>query len=319
MNRILCITIIAITLVLPCAAQAWKGMARINGVVLDDTGKAVEGAVVTLLSVENNAGPPPIKTDKRGKWAALGLAGGTWYVDVASDGYMKRQLSVQVSEVERMPPIKIQLEPVPPPQPAPTPQEQIQVGDAVVSPETAAAIETGNRLMGEQKYKEAVVEYEKARTEIPDSPQVKQALARAYYGAGEINTAITYLREVHTASPADTVTAVLLANLLLENGTLEEARSLLDTLPDGAISDPTAMINIGILYLNKNKPADALVYLEKAVKLDETRGESYYYRGLAEIQMNKKTAAKEDFRKTIELAPESTEASEAKEMIKAIQ
>src|SRR5581483_3478016 len=116
-----------------------------------------------------------------------------------------------------------------------------------------------------------------------------------------------------------TTREVLLANLLLENGQLDQGRALLDKLPPNAITDPTAYINIGILFLNKKNPADAAAYFTKAVELDAKRAESYYYRGLAEIQLKRNKEAKADFQQVLALAPDSSEGHDAKQLLAGLK
>ncbi|MCA1732289.1 MAG: carboxypeptidase-like regulatory domain-containing protein, partial [Acidobacteria bacterium] len=83
-------------------AQAWRGMGRIQGTVTElGSSKPVEGALVQLQSVKAGNEGPEIKTDRKGKWAALGLGGGTWNIDVTAEGYIPRQIAVQLSEVTR--------------------------------------------------------------------------------------------------------------------------------------------------------------------------------------------------------------------------
>ena len=112
---------------------------------------------------------------------------------------------------------------------------------------------------------------------------------------------------------------VLLANLYLENGQLEQGRALLEKLPPAAITDPTAYLNIGILFLNKKNTADAATYFTKAINMDPKRAESYYYRGLAEVQSKKFKEAKADFEQVLALAPDSSEAHDAKQLLASLK
>ena len=62
-------------------AQEWKGIGRLQGIVTDESGQPIEGAKVTLRAGDQtpkpeSSGPPPITTDKHGKWSILGLTGG---------------------------------------------------------------------------------------------------------------------------------------------------------------------------------------------------------------------------------------------------
>jgi Flp pilus assembly protein TadD len=300
--------------------QAWRGMGRIQGTITEPGGsKPIEGALVVLRSVKAGNEGPELTTDRKGKWAALGLVGGTWNIDVKAEGYVPRQIAVQLSEVTRMPPLKIELEPLPPPEPEPEPRQVVQLGGQTVDPEVAAFIELGNRYMGEGQFKEAIAEYEKAQAALPTNIPLKQALARAYYASGQLKPAIDMLEQVYAAIPDDPVNGILFANLLLEDGQLDPAREVLDLIPQDAVQDATVMINVGILFLNENDPAAAHDYFSRALQIDADRAETYYLRGLSSIQRGDREAARSDLEKVLELAPESDEALEAKEMLKSLK
>jgi Flp pilus assembly protein TadD len=307
------------------AAEDWRGNNRVSGVVTDKaTGQPVKGAKVQLRFQRGGKGGPDTTTDNNGRWAVLGLLFGPWNIDVEAPGYTTRQMSTNISEGQRLPPMKIELEKEEAPQPvaaSPTeaPMELVKIGGVEVTAEVAAAIEAGNRLITEQKFKEAVAEYEKAYPVLSSNVGLKFALARAYYGAGELKKAIVLLDEAYKADPSNTQTALLLANMLIEDGQIEKGKELVAKLPAGSVTDPTIFINMAIAAMNKKQPAVAHDYLTKAIALDEKRYESYYYRGLASIQMQKTKQAKPDLEKVIELAPASSEAGEAREYLKSIK
>ncbi len=309
---------LALCAALGASAQAWKGVARIQGVVVDAQGKAIKGAKVHLKSVRmDGAGPKPIVTDDRGKWAALGLASGKWNVDVEAEGFLPRATSVELSELTRIPPMKIELEAAPPPAPKEEPAavESIQVGGVEVTPEIAQALEAANGFMKEQKWKEAAAEYEKAVAVLSTNMSLKFALSRAYYGAGEIDKAINQLQAVYAADSGNMTAATLLTDMLLEKGRIDEAKKILAALPPGALSDPNTIINLGIRFMNQNKGEEALKYFNDAVGVAPDLAAAYYYRAVASLSLKKMADAKKDLNKVIEMAPDSPEAKDAKELL----
>lgn len=309
--------LLALLFTTTASAQAWGGQGRLHGVIVDDQGKPVAGAKVILVSLKaGGAGPEPIVTDAKGKWAVMGVIGGKWNIDVEADGFLTRALSAEVSELNRLtPPMKIKLEPKPVEKPKEQEQESIQVGGVEISPEIAKAIDAANAFMKEEKWKEAAAEYEKAVSVLSTNMQLKAALARAYYGAGELKKAIASLQQVHEADTGNVVYATLLADMLLEDEQFEAGQKVLAALPPGALSDPNTIINLGIRYVNKNKPEDAWKYFNDAVAVAPDFAPAYYYRGIAALQLKKMKEAKADLQKVIELAPDSSEAKDAKDLI----
>jgi tetratricopeptide (TPR) repeat protein len=303
------------------AAEDWRGNNRMSGFVTDKkTGKPVPGATVKLRIQKGEKGGPDLKTDANGKWALLGLSAGTWNVDIEAPGYETRQMSFAISEGKNQPPMRSELEPVQVAAAAPAEQEheELRIGGKSVPKEVAEAVDAGNTLVGQKKYAEAVVQYEKAAAVLPDYQPLQMALARAYYGAHDLKKAIASMDQVYKADPNNAQNAQLYANMLLEDGQLEKGKQIIDALPASAVN-PDALINTGIVLMNKKQPAAAVGYFSKVISIKPDASDGYYYRGLALIQQGKAKEAKPDLEKVVALAPNSDQATEAKEYLKSIK
>lgn len=314
MRRTLSLAVVLTLLVASMATAQVRGRGRIQGSVVDESGNAIANATVTVAPADGNTTPIKSKTDAKGRWSALGLTGGVWNIDIEAAGFQTSRGTANVSEIQMLPPLKTTL------QKAVVEEAPAQVETTPSVPQEAVdAVNAGQAFMQAEKYKEAVVEFEKALVHLPDNMSLRQVLAQAYYKASDLPKAIAMLETVTAADPTNTPLALLLTNLYLENGQLDQGRATLQNLPAGSITDPTVYVNVGILFLNKNNPTDALTYFTKAVDLDMTRPESYYYRGLAEFQLKKTKEAKASFEKVVELAPDSPEGRDAKQMIAGIK
>jgi tetratricopeptide (TPR) repeat protein len=353
MRKLTLIISIALSIVVAAVATAQvRGHGRLQGVVTDKaSGKPVVGAKVTVSAANENTQPIITKTDSRGHWSALGLVGGTWNIDIVADGYETTRGSASVSEMSMSPLIKTAMAP------AEQQQEQAEIAAPTVSPvipaEAVAAINAGQDLLKvkvgdtvtaadstthaatadevKANAAQAVTQFEKAMSLLPTDKeeavkvrtQLMNVMARAYYSAGNMPKAIAMLEQLNAADPAGTdpntgARKVLLVNLYLENGELEKGRTLLSQVPAGTVTDPTVYMNIGILFLNQQKPGDALKYFTDAVNLDAKNAAGYYYRGLAEVQMKKVAEARADFQQVITLSPDSSEARDSKQMLDAL-
>jgi tetratricopeptide (TPR) repeat protein len=356
MRRLINITaVICLSLALAAAAFAQvRGKGRLQGVITDKaTGKPVPGATVTLAAAGMDTKPIVEKTDARGHWSAMGLTSGVWNIDVSASGYELTRGTVSVSELQMAPMIKTALAPATvaeaPLEAAvvPTPlipqeaidaikegQELLKIKEGDVVPASAsAASHTVTAAEVKESMRRAVADFEKALPLVPeDKPETKeirsqlqQVMAQAYYKSGDVAKAITMLEQLNavdpwtTPDPGITQRNVLLVNLYLEHGDLDKGKALLEKLPADAVNDPTVFINIGILFLNKKNAADALTYFGKAVTLDPKRADSYYYRGLAELQMKKNKDAKADFEQVVALAPASPEANDARQYLASLK
>ena len=323
------------------AAGQVRGKGRIQGSVVDKaTGKPVSGATVTVSG--NNTKPAVTKTNAKGQWSVLGLIGGTWSIDIEAKGYQTLRGSATISEMQQIPPIRSELA-------AEVTDTEVPVGSGVtnVPEEVISAVNEAQELLSraagdpvsDTDSTPVTVEMAKANsakaaslleTALPQIPtdtderkrirtQVQQLLAQAQYKAGSLDKAIATLSELVASDESNHTNALLLVNLYLEGGKLAEGKALLEKLPDWAISDPTVYLNVGILFLNQDSPKDAVTYFDKAIALDATKAEGYYYRGLAQVQNKNNAAAKADFEKVLELAPNGPEANDAKQLLAGLK
>jgi tetratricopeptide (TPR) repeat protein len=313
MRKALIVFTMLLSLVSLSASAQVRGKGRIQGTVVDKAnGKPIQNAVVTVAPADGTTTPIVARTDARGRWSALGLTSGAWNIDISADGYLVSRGAVNVSEVQMLPPIKTELA-VEIKEEAPAP-----VADTV-PPEARAAVEAGEAFMAQQKFREAAAEFEKAATLLPENMSLRQVLAQAHYKAGDLAKAIATLEPVVAADAANHALALLLTNMYLENDQLDAAKAMLEKVPSSAVTEATVYTNIGVLFLNKNNPAEATTYFTKAIGLDAARADGYYYRGLAQLQLKKNAEAKADFQKVLELAPESAEARDAKQLLASLK
>jgi tetratricopeptide (TPR) repeat protein len=344
-------TTILLSLLIAAAALAQvRGTGRLQGTVTDkNTGKPVEGATVTIALPTGSTQPIVTKTDSKGRWSALGLTSGQWNVDISAPGYETTRGAVSVAEHQMVPPIRSELvaevkqeAAAPVPTSPKVPKEavdavneaqnllKVNVGDVVPASDGSSHKATAEEV--KENAKRAAADLEKALPMIPtDTPdlqtvhnQMQQLLAQAYYRSGNVTKSIAILESLNQTDPWTTPDAgqlgrsLLLANLYLEAGQLDKGKGLLDKLPAGAVSDPNVFVNVGILFMNKKNPTDAMAYFTKAITLDPKSAESYYYRGLAEAQLKKIPEARADFQQVLTLAPDSPEAHDSKQMLDSL-
>jgi len=292
-------------------AQDWRGKGRVDGWVKDPNGQPVADAKVELS--RQSGGATSVKTNSKGYWAVLGLIGGPWNVDVSAAGFESRKLTVNISEASRIPPMDIRIERAVVQQ-APQPSAANQAAQ-----EIKAAVEEGNRLLGEKKYAESRAQYEKALAVVPDNAALWKGIAQTYHGEGNKAKTEESLRKVVQLEPTDMDSQILLADALIDQVKIDEGKTILDGLAAGAIKDPAVYQNLAIIFMNKKRPDDARAFLTKAITADPSVADNYYYRGLANIQAKKNAEAKADFLKYLELAPNGAEAKEVKEMLQALK
>ncbi|HWZ86096.1 MAG TPA: tetratricopeptide repeat protein [Thermoanaerobaculia bacterium] len=302
------------------AAQDWRGgRARVEGTVRSGKGDPIEGCKVSLRWGRSSHGGPDLTTDKQGRFAIFGLAGGPWDVDFEAAGYQTKKITVSLQEGGRNAPIDVQLDPQPKSEaPAPAAAPQILVGGKKISKETADAIEAGNAAMAARNWTAARESYLKALTELPDNGALLERIAGTYLADNKPDEALTYARQATEKDPSDAVAWRMVAEIELQKGNLEAGQAALDKVPADKLNDPQPYLNVGILLLNKKKPAEAVGALDKAIAIKPDLADAYYYRGLCYMQMKKNAEAKADLRKALELAPDGPDAKDIKDLLKTL-
>ncbi|HUM03076.1 MAG TPA: tetratricopeptide repeat protein [Thermoanaerobaculia bacterium] len=297
----------------PAAAQDWKGKGRVEGRVTDPDGKPIVGATIKLRVPNRPNDGPDVKTDSRGRWACGGIRGGDWKITIESPGYLPGDIVIPVSEVQRLNPVEYKMAPAPKGAPE-------QASSSGLPPEVLEAVKTGNDALAEKRWADAAAAFEKVLPSAPDNVGLLMALARAYSGAGDNEKAVEMIRKVTDKDPSNWAAWMLMANLLLDKGKLDEARAALEHVPPQAVTDPNIFINVGILFLNQKRTDEAEGYFTKAVDIAPGQFDGYYYRGLARVTLGKNAEAKEDFQKVVALAPpDSNEAKEANQLLEALK
>lgn len=101
--------VVAIVVVGTSAADAQlRGMGRVVGTVIDESGAPVEGAKVRTATAGGDA--IECETDAKGKWTLTGVGRGEWQVSLAKAGFTTKRLKVVIErEIERSQDIKVTL------------------------------------------------------------------------------------------------------------------------------------------------------------------------------------------------------------------
>lgn len=277
-------------------------MGRLAGKVVDQDGKPVEGVTVKAVRAESNGGPTA-KTNGKGEFVFAGINGGQWNFDFDKAGYEPVKKSASLQEHSANPAMTITMQKA-----AVDPNVQIR-GD----------LEKAADLVKQQKYAEARAIYEGILAKHPEAYQVEPYIARTYYAEHQIDPAIEHLRNALAKDPNNVDVKLLLANLLNEKGSTDEARQLLASIDDSKINDPATFVNAGIGLLNQKKTEDAITWFDKAVARFPQSADAYYYRGIAELQLQKNDAAKTDLTKFVDMAPNAPEATTAKGILEKLK
>jgi tetratricopeptide (TPR) repeat protein len=315
MSRIAGFTVALLLAASVAGAQDWRGTGRLAGKVVDEQGKGIEGVVVNASLPAFHGILAQGKTDKKGEWSIDDVGEGNWELTFESDAYLPAKATSDVDENGRSSPVRTTLKKKFDP-------------NAFIQEEGKKA----SALIKEKKYADARAVYEGIVAKVPEvSPQIQQFIAQTYYLEGKPDRAAEILKASVAKDPANVGAKVLLVESLLQMGATDEAATVIGGIEESKIPDAMLYADFGVALMKKQKAADALQYLDKAVSRFPQAPEPYYYRALALVDLfNAKTDPKDpeklallgkikaDLSKYLQIAPNGPEAENVRKLMEQI-
>jgi tetratricopeptide (TPR) repeat protein len=241
---------IACILAVPVLAQDWAGRGRAQGSVKDAAGNPLADATVTLRLVGSAEGPEPFRTDKKGHWSILGLAGGDWTVIIEKEGYKSAEGPYHVNPFQASAALEV-----------------------VLVPNPFASISTGDELLEAGDFAGARREFEKAMAGLNavGAARLQSRIGDTYMGENDFAGArAAYEKALEELEPAEQAHVRLqLANsYAAESNNAEARRQWEELLP---LLEPAGqaqvLISIARTYDMEERRDDAIAALERAIAL----------------------------------------------------
>jgi predicted Zn-dependent protease len=149
---------------------------------------------------------------------------------------------------------------------------------------------------------------------------VHRSIALTYGREGDYANALKELDLVLAQDPGEPSLLQLAVDAALKVNDPQRAAQYLSRIDTAKVTDPAAFVNVAIEALNRNQPSVAIGALDPMVAKFPQAPDPYYYRALAELQLQQMDKAKADLEKFLPLAPpDSKEAQQAKEMLAQIK
>ena len=290
----------------PARAQDWRGVGRIQGSVVDESGQPIQGATLKAHCAERGGGTT-IQTSKKGEWVLGGVVGCRWAFDISAEGYETLQISINLpGESARLAPVKV-------------PLKKAKAGGGP-SPELQALASKADAAYKEGRFADARAEYEKLLAARPDlATTIYQQIGFSYVQEKQYAKAVESLEKVIAAEPQNAQIRAIAAQAALEGRMVDKGRALLAGLDESQIQSADVFFNMGINFFNAGETADAISYLGKAIAKDPAHVDAYYRRGLAYLGQGKTAEAKADFQKVVELQPEGEMTAMAKKALESLK
>ncbi len=281
-----------------------QGKGRINGKILDDTGKPAQNVQIR----GQRDGDPLVveaKTNDKGEWQIANLTAGKWTFEFMKEGYDLQRMDVAVAE-NRNKPIDLTLTKA-----APMVDPNVEIQGEM---QKAAALQKEGKQADARKVIEGVL------VKYPVAYRLNAFIASTYESEKNYDKAIEHLRIVVDKEPADSEMKLFLAEMLSAKGDKAEAQKVLDSIDMSKVTDPTTFLNMAIGSINADKPEEAIATLDKVNKAFPTRPDVFYYRARAYIKGKKMAEAKADLEKYVAMAPpDARELADAKKLLEQLK
>jgi tetratricopeptide (TPR) repeat protein len=296
-------------------AQAGRGTARMNGIVLDPGGKPVVGAKVTATFTQAGGSTFETTTDKKGEFVFMGVGTGNWDVTVNAKGYQPVSQRIYTSQLNKNPKATIKL-------------DKKAEGTGIVQDEaTFQTLEEGNAFFKDGKYDTALLMYEEFMAKNPGAYQVLLNIGDCYREKGDYDTAIQKYTRLIEQSAADqtmgkTLTAKGLAAIglcFLKQGKLTESQDYFKKSIEMAPQDENLPYNVAEIYFSNSQVDEAIRYFEMAIQIKPDWPDPYFRVAYAYLNKGDTAKAVENLEKFIKLEPETERTAQAKSILDAIK
>ena len=202
MKRIILFSAIIFLFSLSALSQDYAGKARTGGIVTDEEGNPVEGVKVKLFCLKTESGFEKY-TDDKGVWKASWVKGGTWYIDFEKVGYMPKNISTELSELQKNPVIPTVLE---------------KSDEVLMTKSVKEDFDKGYILYEEGNYNEAIEVFKKVIEDYPDAYIVNMSMGDCCFNMEDYAKAEEYYLKVLEMEPENHDVKIAIGNCYSNQG-----------------------------------------------------------------------------------------------------
>jgi tetratricopeptide (TPR) repeat protein len=331
----------AIMIPVVCMTLAGETTGRIVGKVVGKDGKPVLTAQVSVSRLDINL-TKELKLSDKGTFSQVGLEPKEYRLKVVAEGYVTFTEDVKIplgDFVTRNVTLLTTKE---------AQEEAVKSGQASMAPGEAKALagstafNSGVEFYNQQKFAEALPFLEKSvgdlreavatsKEDAKKTNETQLATAERVYGVTLFEVgksdpskkdllvkAQPLLTAAYELNPKDNRTLMALfetSKALNDKAGIAKYQAAVDAIIGPR---PEMAYNDGVTAFNDGKFKEAKVLVTKAIGIDPKYPDSYWLLGVVEYSLNDTKAAKEAFKKYLELAPTGKKAGEVKEFLKAL-
>ncbi len=169
--------------------------------------------------------------------------------------------------------------------------------------------EAGRSLVNQQRYEEAVREFQIAVKFNPKDSRLYDNLGFCFRKLHKYGEATDALNTATSINPRDNYAHLELAIVSCDERDFAHAIELLNEIISLNPSDAGARFWLGYAFYREKKDMDAIASFEEALKIHPKDFDSNYYRGLSLFRLNRPKEAAESLAKAVELRPKDFSAN----------
>jgi Tfp pilus assembly protein PilF len=285
-----------------------RGLARINGKVLDESENPIPDATVLVKTIEV-AGKRVEKFEKttttndEGAWKMTGMSSGYVKVDVSAPGFIPTSRNVEVSQINVNPQIILHLK-----------KAEEFVGQ---NEDSSEIFEEGNVLFEQGKYDEAIASYQGFLEKNPTAYQVRFNIGNCYREKNELDAAQqefeAVLEKANTTEGPEALkiqakALAAIGELYVKRDDIEKASEYFTQSLERNPQDEILAYNVGEVLFSNAKMDEALEYFNMAVTIKPGWADAFLKLGYVYLNKTEYDQAKENFNKFLELDPDHPQA-----------
>ena len=289
----------------PAAAQS-----VIRGRVVDQGGKPVEGAVVSIEATESNR-RAQVKTNRNGEYMQIGLPSGRYNVTASKDNLK----AVQQATISQGTPTELNFQL--------SPTSGLTPEQVKAQQETQALAQKAIDAMRAGRDDEAIQLFNDLVAKVPTCSDCYYNLGVGYSKKQQYAEAEAAFQKAIELAPNSADAYTGLANVYnaqkkfdLAQQASAKAAELAGSAGGGGGAE--ALYNQGVILWNAGKFAEAKEQFEKAVQADPKLAMAYYQLGMANLNLGQIPAARQAFEGYLKADPNGAKAAEVQGFLKQL-
>jgi len=257
---------VAMVMSAPLAAQT----NRISGVVRDETGAAIRGAIVRAAT----GGIPGVSpmtlttaTDDRGRFIFVVARSGEWQLNFEAPGFDPMTITAAVRITGAAPNLDIKLDRHEAP-------EAFGALAGIDSKSLSGQLAAASALFDEERYDQAIAAYRDIKTRVPALTMVNLPMGTAYLATKSYADAESAFQEILKADAADPNGLFAMGTLREAQGNAAEAQSWYQKASGADVMWTRPLMKLAALARAAGDKASAAKYLTRVIDMDPSSADA---------------------------------------------